>query len=84
MNVTVVYVEGSKKLLQKINLSEAVSVKEVIERSELKRKFPHIDINATKVGIFGKITKLDATISDGDRIEVYRPITADPQQQNRS
>jgi len=76
MNVTVVYVEGSKKLLQKLNLPEALSVKEAIERSDLHRKFPHIDITATKVGIFGKVTKLDAAICEGDRIEIYRPIVA--------
>lgn len=78
MNVTVVYIEGEKKLLQRLKLPESVSIKEAIERSDLRRKFPALDIATTKVGIFGKITQLEATINDGDRIEIYRPIIADP------
>ena len=41
---------------------------------------PEIDINAPKVGIFGKLTKLDATLNPGDRIEIYRPLIADPKE----
>ena len=40
---------------------------------------PEIDLENQKVGIFGKITKLDAIVADGNRVEVYRPITADPE-----
>ncbi len=79
MNVTVVYVEGDKQLLQKLSLPEESTVEQAIAKSDLGRKFPHVDITTTKVGIFGKVKKLDTVINDGDRIEIYRPITADPQ-----
>ena len=41
--------------------------------------FPHIDLATQKVGIFGKIAKLDTALRLGDRVEIYRPITCDPQ-----
>jgi putative ubiquitin-RnfH superfamily antitoxin RatB of RatAB toxin-antitoxin module len=41
---------------------------------------PEIDLQANKVGIFGKVARLDAGLHDGDRIEIYRPLIADPKQ----
>ena len=41
--------------------------------------FPHIDLETQKVGVFGKLVKLDAALRPGDRVEIYRPITCDPQ-----
>jgi putative ubiquitin-RnfH superfamily antitoxin RatB of RatAB toxin-antitoxin module len=54
-------------------------VRDVIAQSGLLKQFPEIDIDTQKVGIFGKLTKLDAVVEDGSRIEIYRPITADPE-----
>jgi hypothetical protein len=51
----------------------------VLEFSGVLTMFPEIDLTTQKVGIFGKLTKLDAVVSEGNRIEVYRPITADPE-----
>ena len=45
--------------------------------------FPEIDLSQQKVGIFGKLAKLDAEVKDGDRVEIYRQITADPKQVKR-
>lgn len=79
MNITVVYVEGEKKLLQQLVVPEESTVAQAIDKSDLGRKFPHVDIATAKVGVFGKVTKLNAAVNDGDRIEIYRPITADPE-----
>ena len=43
------------------------------------KQFPDIDLENQAVGIFGKISKLDTKVADGDRVEIYRPITADPE-----
>lgn len=42
------------------------------------RKFPDIDLGNCKLGIFGKVAELDAALKPGDRVEIYRAITADP------
>jgi len=54
-------------------------VREAIECSGLLPQFPEIDLSTQAVGIFGRIVKLDGPVSDGDRVEIYRPITADPE-----
>jgi len=41
-------------------------------------KFSDIDLANCTVGIFGKVAELDAALKPGDRVEIYRPITADP------
>jgi putative ubiquitin-RnfH superfamily antitoxin RatB of RatAB toxin-antitoxin module len=47
--------------------------------SGLLARFPHIDLAAQKVGVFSKAAKLDTALRPGDRVEIYRPIIADPQ-----
>jgi putative ubiquitin-RnfH superfamily antitoxin RatB of RatAB toxin-antitoxin module len=46
-------------------------------------QYPEIDLVEQKVGVFGKISKLETPLKEGDRVEIYRKITADPQQVQR-
>jgi hypothetical protein len=55
-------------------------VQQAIEASGLQQKYPEIDFSKNKVGIFGKLTKLDAPLRDRDRVEIYRPLIADPKE----
>ncbi|MES9862611.1 MAG: RnfH family protein, partial [Candidatus Thiodiazotropha sp. 4PDIVS1] len=55
------------------------TVREAITHSGLLDQFPEIDLERQKVGIFGKLIKLDSVVEEGSRIEVYREITADPE-----
>lgn len=52
-------------------------MEEAIKHSGILERFPEIDLASQKVGIFGKMVKLDSLIQPGDRIEIYRPIIAD-------
>lgn len=79
MNVGVAYADKFKQLWLKLEVPDGSTVREAIELSGLLEKFPEIDLEAQAVGIFGKITKLDALVEDGARVEIYRPITADPE-----
>jgi len=79
MNVGAAYDNGKKQVWLKLEVPDGSTVKEVIELSGLLSMFPEIDLDAQKVGIFGKPAKLDAEVKDGNRVEVYRPITADPE-----
>jgi putative ubiquitin-RnfH superfamily antitoxin RatB of RatAB toxin-antitoxin module len=54
------------------------TVEQVIRSSGILQRFPEIDLDTQKVGIFGRLVKLDTVPREGDRIEIYRPITADP------
>lgn len=78
MNVGVCYAEADRQIWLRLETPDGSTVEQAIRHSGLLKRFPEIDLNEQKVGIFGKLVKLDAAVSDGDRIEIYRPITADP------
>jgi putative ubiquitin-RnfH superfamily antitoxin RatB of RatAB toxin-antitoxin module len=79
MNVGAAYDNGRKQVWLKLEVPDGSTVRDVLELSGVLTMFPEIDLATQKVGIFGKLTKLDAVVSEGNRIEVYRPITADPE-----
>ena len=79
MNVGAAYDNGKKQVWLKLEVPDGSTVRDVLELSGVLNMFPEIDLATQKVGIFGKLTKLDAVVSEGNRIEVYRPITADPE-----
>jgi uncharacterized protein len=79
MNIGVAYVDKFKRLWLKLEVPDGSTVREAIDRSGLLPQFPEIDLATQEVGIFGKVVKLNAPLRDGDRVEIYRPITADPE-----
>jgi putative ubiquitin-RnfH superfamily antitoxin RatB of RatAB toxin-antitoxin module len=78
MNVGVCYAEADRQVWLRLETPDGSSVEQAIRHSGILRQFPEIDLARLKVGIFGKLVKLDAPVKEGDRIEIYRPITADP------
>lgn len=78
MQIGVAYSEPNQQVWLNIEVPETTTVKEAIERSGILKQFPHIDLDSQKVGVFGKLAKLDAPLKPGDRVEIYRPIIADP------
>ena len=79
MQVGVTYVEPPQQVWLRIEVPENSTVQDAIEQSGILEMFPAIDLAVQKVGIFGKVTKLDDALRPGDRVEIYRPITCDPQ-----
>jgi putative ubiquitin-RnfH superfamily antitoxin RatB of RatAB toxin-antitoxin module len=79
MNVGIAYVAPDSHVWLRIEVPEGATVREAIARSGILLRFPEIDLSCQKVGIFGKLTRLDGPVSEGDRVEIYRPITADPE-----
>lgn len=78
MNVGVCYAESDRQLWLRLEVPENSSVEQAIRYSGILQRFPEIDLSTQKVGIFGRLVKLDAPVKEGDRIEIYRPIIADP------
>lgn len=79
MQIGVAYSEPGQQVWLNIEVPDAATVEEAIERSGILRQFPHIDLARQKVGVFGRLVKLDANLKAGDRIEIYRGIIADPE-----
>lgn len=78
MQIGVAYSERSQQIWMTIEVPDEATVEDAIGRSGILGMFPHIDLDAQKVGIFGKVVKLQTPLRPGDRVEIYRPITCDP------
>lgn len=78
MKVGIAYATPSKQTWTTIDVPEGTTVESVIRTSGILAQFPEIDLDTQKVGIFGKPVTLDTVVEDGARVEIYRPITADP------
>ena len=78
MQIGVAYSEPGQQIWLNIEVPDESTVTDAIERSGILKQFPHIDLATQKVGVFGRLVKLDAALKAGDRIEIYRPIIADP------
>ena len=63
-----------------VTLNEGATLREAVERSGLLAEFPEIDLAKNKLGIWNKLAKLDALVRDKDRVEIYRPLIADPKE----
>ncbi len=79
MRISIAYAEPHYQYWQELEIDDGATVAYAIERSGILGRFPEIDLDEQKVGVFGKVVKLDATLNEGDRLEIYRPITADPE-----
>ncbi|CAA7617069.1 Protein RnfH [Candidatus Terasakiella magnetica] len=78
MKVGVVYAIPARQSWLSIDVPDGTTVRGAIEKSGILHQFPEINLEQQKVGIFGKSTTLDTVLEEGARIEIYRPITADP------
>ncbi len=78
MQVGIAYSDPLHQLWLRIEVPDETTVLGAIEQSGILSKFPEIDLETHQVGIFGKVTKLDSVLKPGDRVEIYRGITADP------
>jgi len=80
MQIAVAYAEGRQQVWLKVEVPESCSAGEAIALSGVLERFPQIDLETQKIGVFGKLVKRDAALKPGDRVEIYRPVTADPEQ----
>lgn len=80
IQVAVAYVGSAGQVLRNLEVSKGTQVQDAIEQSGVLHQFPEIDLGQNKVGIFGKVVKPQQVLQDGDRIEIYRPLIADPRE----
>lgn len=81
--VEVTYARPDEQVLISLEVSPGTTVQQAIELSGVLEQFPEIDLAENKVGIFGKITRADTELRERDRVEIYRPLIADPKESRR-
>ena len=78
MTVEVTYALPDKQSLISLEVEEGTTIKEAIEVSGVLDTYDQIDLTRDKVGIFSKFATLDTVLREKDRVEIYRPLIADP------
>lgn len=83
LRIQVCYATPDRKILIDAKLPAGSTVQQAIKISGLLEQAPEIDLSALRVGIFGKLKSLQTALRDGDRVEIYRPLIADPMESRR-
>lgn len=80
ITVEVAYATPEEQVILRLDTAPGVTLQQAIEKSGILTRFPEIDLAINKVGVFGKAAKTDAVLNAGDRVEIYRPLIADPKE----
>lgn len=80
LRVEVCYALPEKQELVTVTVPEGATLQQALEASGLLAKHPEIDLKKNKFGIYAKLSKLDSLLRDRDRVEIYRPLIADPKE----
>lgn len=83
VSVEVVYALPERQYLKTVRIAEGSSVELAIIASGLLEQRREIDLKNNKVGIYSRPVKLSDVVNDGDRVEIYRPLIADPKELRR-
>ena len=81
--IEVAYALPEEQVLMTLDVEQGTTVEEAVKLSGVLEKFTDIDLTKNKLGIFGKATKADQILRDKDRVEIYRPLIADPKESRR-
>ncbi len=82
-SVSVCYALPDTSFLVQFDVAPGTTIAQAIAASGVLSRFPEIDLGRNKLGLFGKLKSADTVLRDGDRIEIYRPLQADPMESRR-
>ena len=83
IRIEVAYARPNLQKIIELIVPVGTTVAEAIALSHITEHFPEIDLAQNKIGIFSKLTKPDTVLRDRDRVEIYRPLSADPKEVRR-
>jgi putative ubiquitin-RnfH superfamily antitoxin RatB of RatAB toxin-antitoxin module len=66
-----------------LTLASGATVADALERAAHSAQFPQVNWGATALGIFGRLVGREQLLRQGDRLEIYRPLAADPKTARR-
>lgn len=80
IQIEVAYARPERQEIVELKLPTGSTVQQAIEASGLLQRYPEIDPAKAKVGVYGKLARLDTALREKDRVEIYRPLIADPKE----
>ena len=84
LNIEVIYATEDEQIIFSTSLANGSTVEQAIWATDVLNKYPEIDMKTIQVGVFSQKKKLDDVLVDGDRVEIYRPLIADPKKVRRA
>lgn len=83
IKIEVVYALPHEQLLLKLDVPQSSTIADAVRLSGLLEKYSEIDLEKGKFGLYGKLSKADTVLREKDRVEIYRPLLADPKEVRR-
>jgi putative ubiquitin-RnfH superfamily antitoxin RatB of RatAB toxin-antitoxin module len=83
LQIYVTYAKAQEEFIRPLRVAPGTTVGQAIELSGVLASYPEINLVTQPVGIYGKKKTLDTLLRDRDRIEIYRPLVADPKDSRR-
>jgi len=83
LSVEVAYATAQKQAIVRLEVPIGCTVAQAIERSRIQEQFPGLEIDRERLGIFSRKVSPGHELQDGDRVEIYRPLVADPKESRR-
>ena len=83
IEVEVAYAKRDEQVIIPLDVDAGTTLEQAIQQSGILELYPEIDLAKNKTGIFGKIAKADTELREMDRVEIYRPLIADPKESRR-
>ncbi len=83
ITVEVSYARPDEQVIIELRIVQDATLKQAILESGVLERFPEINLEVNRVGVFGKLKELDHRLRQGDRVEIYRPLIADPKEVRR-
>jgi len=83
MEIEVAYATADKQSVLSMEVPAGCTVAEAIDLSGIREEFPGMELDPKAVGIFSRKVSLDHELREGDRVEIYRPLIADPKEMRK-
>jgi len=80
IQLEITYAKPERQEIISLKLPAGSTIQQTIEASGLLQRHPEIDLAKAKVGIYGKLSRMDTVVRERDRVEIYRPLIADPKE----
>ena len=80
IDVEVAYARSDAQTILKLRVPQGTTLEQAVRESGILERFPDIDLANNQLGVFGKLNKPNAELRNGDRVEIYRPLIADPKE----
>jgi|SRR5919106_6369041 putative ubiquitin-RnfH superfamily antitoxin RatB of RatAB toxin-antitoxin module len=84
ISIELAYALPNEQIVLSLEVPRGTTLGAVIERSGIRERFPEIRLEKNKVGVYGRLRPLDYSVRPGDRVEIYRPLIADPKKARRA